>query len=160
MFSLFKKKEDKPKSEVEIKKVAMKPLNYSSKIILAWSKALEGNKEISSWLKDNGFEELVFASAAIYLKDDARKWLMENGFPHLMAMINAAEGDEKAQKWLKLNNFNLLYHLALAIEDEKESWIWLKQNTSADIIILAQTIKKIKDGIEENHNDIHYFGRD
>jgi hypothetical protein len=156
----FKKKNKQQAQPARVQKVGIKPLDYHPKIILAWAKALEGNKEITSWLKDNGYEELVFANAAIWLKNDARDWLMNNGYPHLMAMIHAAEGDEKAQKWLLSNDFEILYHIALAVENEQESWKWLKLNATQDLFILAQTIKMIKDRIEENHNDVHSFGRD
>lgn len=141
-------------------KAQLKPLNYHPKIVLAWAKAVEGNKEIATWLKTNGYPELVYASSAIYLKNDARDWLMENGFPHLMAMIHAAEGDEKAQIWLKKYKFDLLYHMALTIDHDNESLLWLRKNSTADILILTRTIQKIKDRIEENHNDIHTFGDD
>ena len=143
-----------------IQKVELKKIDYHPKIILAWAKAIEGNKEISSWLNENGYPELVIASAAIYLKDEARTWLMQNGFAHIMAMIHAAEGDEKAQKWLLKYKFDLLYHIAMAVEHENESWIWLKKNTTPDIFILTKAIKEVKDKIEEHHNDIHSFRRD
>jgi len=50
--------------------------------------------------------------------------------------------------------------MALAIEDEPTSWKWLGENVSPDMFILTQTIKRVKDKIEENHNDVHSFGRD
>jgi hypothetical protein len=55
---------------------------------------------------------------------------------------------------------DILYHVAQAVEDEQSSWAWLKHNATQDIFILAQSIKKVKDGIEEKHNDIHSFGTD
>ena len=50
--------------------------------------------------------------------------------------------------------------MALAIESEDTSWKWLSENATADIFLLTRTIKKVKDMIEENHNDIHTFRRD
>ena len=144
----------------ELTKHEVKPINYSAKIIIAWSKAIEGSDEFMLWLKDNGYIELVMATYAIYLKDDARAWLPKNGYPHLLAMINGAEGNESAQHWLKTHGFDILYHIALAVEDEQESFIWLGENAPADIFMLAKSIKKIKDQIEENHNDIHSFRQD
>lgn len=141
-------------------KAQVKPLNYHPKIVLAWAKTIEGNKKITKWLQTNGYPELVYASSAIHLKNDARDWLMLNGYPHLMAMIHAAEGDEKAQIWLKKHKFELLYHIAMAVEHDANSLLWLKKNATPDILILTQTIKKVKDKIEENHNDIHTFGDD
>jgi NADH:ubiquinone oxidoreductase subunit C len=138
----------------------LKPIEYHPKIVIAWAKAIDGNTTFLKWLKDNGYPELVYASSAIYLKNEARDWLMENGYAHLMAMINAAEGNEKAQDWLKKHRFDLLYHIAMAVEHENRSWVWLKKNSTPDIFILAQTITKVKDKIEENHNDIHRFGDD
>ena len=155
----FKKKKRKANSS-EVIVTPMKAINYSPKIILAWAKAIEGNEQITAWLKENGYEELAMATFAIYLREDARKWLQSNGFPHLMAMINAAEGNESAQKWLFAHNFETLYHIALAVENDQKSWAWLKHNSTRDLFILAQTIKIVKDKIEYNHNDIHSFRKD
>jgi ribosomal protein S15P/S13E len=159
MANWFRRKKRQHNVE-ELSKVEIKSIDYPAKIILAWSKAIEGNDDIMLWLKDNGYPELVMATYAIYLKDDARTWLQENGYPHLMAMINAAEGNESAQQWLMTHNFQLLYHIAQVVEDEKESFEWLLRNAPADIVLLTKSIKKIKDQIEENHNDIHTFRQD
>ena len=162
MKKLFKRKNKGSETLpfIAVEKVSVKPINYPAKIILAWAKAIEGNPELRLWLKENGFEELTMATYAIELKEEARTWLMQNGYPHLMAMINAAEGNENAQNWLKAHNFDVLYHMSLAIEDEKESWEWLGKNVTPDMFILTQSIKAVKDKIEEQHNDIHTFRRD
>jgi hypothetical protein len=161
MLNWFRKgKKASPKNAGEVQKVPMQLFDYHPKIILAWAKAIEGNDDLMLWLKNNGYLELTTATYAIYLKDEARKWLLENGYPHLMAFINAAEGNETAQKWLLAHGFDEFYHMSLAIEDEKESWQWLGRNSTPEKIILTQTIKKVKDKIEENHNDVHSFGKD
>ena len=118
MPSWFKRK-TRTYSPDELQKTQLKSIDYPAKIILAWKKAIEGNDEFLLWLKDNGYPELVMATYAIYLKDDARTWLQQNGYAHLMALINAAEGNESAQKWLLSHQFDLLYHMAMAIEDER-----------------------------------------
>ncbi len=162
-FGKKQKKAIKPLPSVKanvIQPVPIKPIDYPTRIILAWSECVAGNKQISKWLNENGYPELVIATSAIYLRNDARTWLVENGYAHLMAMIHAAEGDKKAQEWLKKHNFELLYHMAMAIENENSSWLWLKQYSTPDIFILTQKIKIAKDKIEENHNDIHSFGVD
>lgn len=159
MLNWFKKK----KREIvasELSKTQLKRIDYPGKIIIAWSKAIEGNDEFMMWLKENGYEELVMATYAIYLKDEARNWLQENGYAHLLAMINAAEGNESAQQWLLVHDFEILYHIAMAVESEDSSWQWLGKNAPVDLFILAKSIKKIKDQIEENHNDIHSFRQD
>lgn len=159
MASWFNRKK-KSVDPSEIKKLQVKDINYPAKIVVAWAKAIEGNNEILLWLKENGYEELFMATYAILLKDEAREWLSENGYPHLLAMINAAEGNEQAQSWLKFHQFDLLYHVALAVEGEVESFEWIGKNAPADIFLLTQSIKKVKDDIEENHNDIHSFRKD
>lgn len=159
MANWFKKK----KREIiakDLSKTALKRIDYPPKIILAWSKAIEGNDELMLWLKENGYEELTMATFAIYLKEDARNWLQDNGYAHLLAMVNAAEGNESAQQWLKVHDFEILYHVALAVEEDQSSWDWLGKNAPIDLFLLAKSIKRIKDQIEENHNDIHTFRQD
>jgi len=138
----------------------LKNLDYPAKIILAWSKAIEGDDQFLIWLKDNGYEELFMATYAILLKEEARGWLQSNGYAHLLAMINAAEGNESAKKWLQTYNFEILFNIACAVDDENESFLWLRKNAPADIFILTKSIKKVKDEIEANHNDIHSFRKD
>lgn len=156
MANWFKKK----KREIiatELSKTKLQNIDYPPKIILAWAKATEGNDDIMLWLKENGYKELFMATYAIYLKEEARDWLQNNGFAHLLAMINAAEGNKSAQQWLQVHNFEILYHIAMAVENEKESWDWLGAYAPADLFLLAKSFKKVKDQIEENHNDIHSF---
>lgn len=158
-FRKNKKKADQPNTR-KVQAVPMKPIDYPPKIILAWAKAIDGNQDILLWLKDNGYPELSMATYAILLKQEARDWLPVNGYPQLMAFIHAAEGNEKALRWLELNGFDLLKNMALAVDGEKEGWDYISTNATADLFLLTQTIKKVKDRIEEQHNDIHTFGRD
>lgn len=158
--SWFRKKSKPNPSGDSLKKVPMKINTYDSKIILAWIKSLEGNAEITKWLKENGFIEITVLNQALYLKSAARNWLMENNFPHLMAFVNAMEGDAKALKWLQKYGFDDYYYMALAIDGESEGWDWIKQNQKRELFALSQVIKNIKDKIEERHNDVHSFGTD
>ncbi|MFK7785422.1 MAG: hypothetical protein AB8B56_09915 [Crocinitomicaceae bacterium] len=144
----------------ELSGTPLKRMDYPAKIIVAWSKAIQGNDDIMLWLKENGYEELFMATYAIYLKEEARNWLQENGYAHLLAMINAAEGNESAQKWLLVHNFEVLYHIAMSVEGEQLSFEWIGRNAPPDIFLLTKSIKTVKDKIEENHNDIHSFGVD
>ena len=154
MLPLFRKSK-KRDNEIADKKKIIRNFEYHPKIILAWAKALEGNKDLLNYLKDNGFPELYMATYAIRLKDEARTWLIDNGFPHIMAMINAAEGNESAQKWLIDNDFKLLHAMSLAIDGHPEGFFYIRKFSSQEIFILTSVIKEIKDEIEENHNDIH-----
>ena len=135
-------------------------LNYDPKIMMALVKELEGEHDFGIWLLNNGYPELYHMAQAIKLKQEARNWLMENGYPHLMAMVNASEGNESAQHWLKVHGFELLYHVALGVEGEMESFAWLKAHSTEMVFLLTRTIKKLKDEIEFNHNDMYSFGKD
>lgn len=158
MFGLFKKKNsDSVKGKTEKKRI-VNPGEYPAKIILAWSKAVEGNREILKWLSENGYKELAVACWAINLEDEARSWLMDNGYPHLMAFINAAEGNQRAQKWLEKHGFQVYLHMARAIDGDIEAYKWLQKNTTADVFILTKSIERAKDEIEDRHRDIHKFG--
>ena len=152
---LFKKNKKRQVNINDTQRVKTKVFNYHPKIIIAWAKAIEGNTELLNYLNKNGFPELVMAAHAIKLKDSARDWLMKNGYPHVMAMINASEGNEQALHWLKMNNYNIFYNMALAIDGDNEGFKWLRLNTTQDIYLLTQSIKRVKDEIEEDHNDIH-----
>lgn len=160
---LFGKKKVKQVNIEETTKVPTLVFDYHPKIILAWAKGIEGNKQLLDYLHENGFPELVMANHAIKLKDEARDWLMKNGFPHIMAMINAAEGNEQAMNWLKMNKFDVLYYIAEAVDGEFEGqkgFAWIKKYSTEDVFMLAQVIKRVKDRIEETHNDVHSFGKD
>lgn len=160
-FKFFKKlfrseEEARPKKEVPVK-VEMKSLDYSPKILVAWAKAVEGNQEFLDFLKNNGYEELNTACAAIKLNDKARTWLMENGYPHLLAFIQAAESNKKALRWLESNGFDLLAKMARAIDAEREALDWLQNTQPVDIVVLTMAIKKVKDDIEDYNNDVHVY---
>ena len=122
--------------------------------------AVDGNIEIQKWLVENDYEELVHASYAIRLKEDSRTWLMDNGYAHLMAMINGCEGNTNAQKWLLDYGFLNLYHVARAIDYEQDSLKWLAKKKLSQLAILVKSIQRVKDKIEETHNDIHSMNKD
>jgi hypothetical protein len=153
-------KDDNRSSKVTPTVLRHRNLDYPPKIIIAWCKALEGNTDIAGWLLDNGFEELFHTTQAIFLRQEARDWLMQNGYPHMMAMVNAAEGNESALHWLDVHNFETMYHIANAVEGEMDSFAWLKRHSTEDLFLLTTTIKKVKDQIEFNHNDMYSFGKD
>lgn len=158
MFNWFRKKT--VELPIEKKQLKLKPINYSAEVILLWAKAVDGDKVIQLGLKESGFPELFHATNAIYLIQESRDWLMENEYAHLMAMINAAEGLVQAQEWLLANKMELLFHIGRAVDHEVESWDWLGKHATPDLFMLAKSIQFIKDKIEENHGDIHSFGKD
>lgn len=151
----------KKKKEVSTPKVApIKNRKYPDKVILAWAEAVKGNKKIQEWLINNGYEELHIFVYALHNKEDARNWLLENGFAHLMALINCAEDNENAFNWLQNNGFETLKYVGIAGDGRKEGYLWLKRFGLDQWILLAQNIQRVKDQLEETHNDIHSFGND
>lgn len=158
MLRWFKRKKDENANIAQL--VPLKPINFPAEVILQWAKAIEGDKVLQLSLKEKGFECLFHATNAIYLIQESRDWLMENGYAHLMAMVNAAEGLGSAQQWLKANKMDLLYHMGRAVDHEEDSWAWLQKHATPDLFMLTKSIQFIKDQIEENHRDIHSFGKD
>jgi hypothetical protein len=160
---IFGKESLEPKDKkVEVKKanIEFAEFNYPTKIILAWIKALEGHKDLEKFLYENGYQEIFFLNQAIQLKEEARDWLLKNGYPHLLAFVNAAEGNESAQHWLQVHGFEFLYNAAIAIDDEESGFKWLNTHSDEFVFGLIKTIKKVKDKIEFNHNDMYSFGKD
>lgn len=157
----FKYGKKKKKQKSATPKVApVKNRTYPDKVILAWAEAVIGNKKIQDWLVSNGYEELHIFVFALHNKEDARIWLLENGFAHLMAMINCAEGNDNAFNWLENHGFETLKYVGIAGDGRKEGYLWLKRFNLDQWIHLAQNIQKVKDQLEETHNDIHSFGND
>lgn len=155
---VFRKKKNKLELSGVVK---LKPLKYPPKILVGWAEAISGNTQIRDWfLASEEYIELGMAVHAIMLKDDARDWLMHNGYAHLMAMINGVEGNQEALHWLEKNKFHVLKHVALAGDGSEDSFKWLIQNGHEEFALISQRIKKVKDEIEDDHNDVHKFGRD
>lgn len=159
---IFGKEPLKSSKKIERKQVniAFSEFNYSPKILLAWIKALEGNKEFDLFFYENDLKEIYFSNQALRLNQEAREWLMKNNFPHLLAFVNAAEGNESAQKWLKVHGFEFLHYASLAIDDDEVAFKWLNQHSDEIRFGLIKTMKKLKDKIEFNHNDMYSFRKD
>lgn len=159
---MFGRKKKKKKETLEVTDVVkLKPLNYSSKILVGWAEAIGGNIELRDWfLSSDEYKELGMCVHALLLKEDAREWLMKNGYAHLMAMVNGAEGNANAVHWLNKANFQVLKHVALAGDGEVASVNWLIKNRHPEFAMIAERIRVLKDQIEDTHNDIHSFGKD
>ena len=141
--------------------IQLKPLKYPTKILVGWGEAIGGNTDLRDWfLASEDYKELGICVHAIMLKQDARNWLMENGYAHLMAMINGAEGSKEAIHWLDKSGFQVLKHVALSGDRDDKAFEWLVQNGYPEFAMISQHIRKVKDEIEDEHNDIHKFGRD
>jgi len=135
-------------------------LDYSNKILLAWSEAVSGNNKIRDWLTTNGYPELGIFCYALRNKDSARKWLLENGFPHLMAFINGAEGNGQAIDWLNLHGFSDLAKMALAADNDAAAMTHVEANFSREMILLTHKIRFVKNRIDAENEDVHKFSKD
>lgn len=140
---LFGKKRIKATSDENKKPkyVQIKPLSYPPKIILAWNECLKGNTDITNWLLQNGFQELVITTSIIHQEESGETWLMQNGYPHLLAFAHAIEDDEEALRWLEVNKMDKLYRMALACMYNNAAWDWVKGNCSEDLVLLCSTIR-------------------
>ena len=135
-------------------KMKINRIDYPVKVLVIWSEAIGGNREMRDWLMKNGFRELAMFVYGIYNMDEARKWLMDNGFPHFMALLNGIEGKEDAVKWLEQHNFAVMAKVAKAADGYYAERDWLMQNDKL-FALIAQRIKYIKDQIHENNSDYH-----
>jgi hypothetical protein len=155
---MLRKKKDE--SWLPARMEPLKPLEYNGKILLAWGEAIDGNVGIRDWLMRHGYPELGVFVFALRLKPDARQWLMENGYAHLMAMIHGAEGNASAVNWLERSGFPILSKMALAVDGHREALEWLMSNGHADFAVLAVKMRRVKDEIEQDNNDIHRISKE
>jgi hypothetical protein len=130
---------------------------YPSKIILAWSEAVDGNVAIRDWLMANGYPELGLFVFALHLKKEARQWLMDNGNAHLMATIECAEGRPQACMWLQKFELEILEKVARAADNDEHAAQWLLDRQYQDFLRLSMRIRKVKNEIQSRHDDMHFI---
>jgi hypothetical protein len=133
--------------------------NYPVKILVAWGEAISGNAQIRDWLIKNGYPELGLFTFALRNKVDAVEWLMKNNFPHLVALINGIEGNKQALEWLEINGFSVLRTMALAADHNEKATQYLMQQDKL-LAMLALKMGSVKDGIENDNNDVHKISPD
>jgi len=135
-------------------KKVLKPLEYPSKILLAWAEAIGGNDEIRNFLVASQYKELGIFCFALLNDEKSRKWLYDNNFAHLLATIEGIEGKELALKWLKGNGFILLYHFARSADSWQDSQKWLHRKDKL-FYAVSLKIEFVKDQIDRANNDHH-----
>ncbi len=135
-------------------------VNYPAKVLLAWSEAIGGNKELRNWLAQNGYQELSMFVFALNLKEDAMSWLLEKGYPHLAATVAGAEGKKDAIEWLNKYKWDVLAKVALAGDGNQAAFNWLVQNGHREMALVAKKIQVLKDEIEQSHNDVHKISQE
>jgi hypothetical protein len=129
--------------------------SYESKVILIWAEAIGGNKELRTWLMENGYPELGVFVHALNNQDEARTWLMKNGFEHLMALINGAEGNPNACLWLRKYELDVLEYMARTADNDENALMWLLGNDFPDMAQVALKMRTVKNEIESRNNGIH-----
>jgi hypothetical protein len=138
----------------------MNTIAYPAKILVAWAEAIGGNKDIREWLMANGYPELGLFVFALHNQEEARQWLLDKGHPHLMALINGAEGNPSALAWLKKFDFDFLEKMARAADNDDAALHWLLENGEQELATVAQRMRKVKNEIERNNNDMHRMSSD
>jgi hypothetical protein len=133
---------------------------YPAKVLIAWAEAIGGNKEIRTWLMENGYRELGVFVFALYNKDDAKEWLLKNGFPHLAATVAGSEGKQDAIGWLLKHDFDLLAKTALTGDGDEAAFKWLVANKHRELAIIGKKIEMVKDQIERDNNDVHKISQE
>lgn len=134
--------------------------DYPAKVLIAWSQAIGGNKDLRKWLLENGYKELGMFVYALRNKDDAKDWLMKNGSEHLAATISGAEGNKGAVEWLEKYKFDILAKTAMVGDGDEAAFKWLVKNGHREMAMVAKNIQQVKDQIEQDNNDVHKISSD
>lgn len=134
-------------------------LEYPSKIILAWSEAVKGNKKIRDWLMKNGYPELGIFTHALHNQDESLKWLFENKHPHLAALAIASTGKQDALDWLRKYELDILEKVALVADNDEFALRWLIKNDYQEFARLGLHMRYVKNQIEMDNNDPHRISR-
>jgi hypothetical protein len=135
-------------------KKILNPLEYPSKILIAWKEAIGGNKEITDVLLKSKYKELAVFCFALRNHEKSRKWLFDNQYAHLLATIEGIEGKERALVWLKRNGFELLFHFARSSDSWEDSQKWLQKKDKL-FYAISLKIEFVKDEIDRLNDDPH-----
>ncbi len=115
---------------------------YDIKVLLALTKALQGDKLFFKFLAKNGYTELAAFSNSIRGDVEALKWLFANGFPILGVLSNAIGGEKKAVKWVEASKNEFLIKFSEACRGDNEAYMWFRER---DLKIFNYMITEIKD---------------
>lgn len=129
--------------------------NYPSKVILAWSEAVNGNEPITKWLISNGYPELISCLDSFRGNENADKRLMKSGHPEFVAFVEFINGSKKAKEWLEQFGFDLFITIGDFVNEEDGSAKKLMATGAKEVIIFAQRLKKFVTEIDFDANDVH-----
>lgn len=118
---------------------------YPAKIWLAFGEAVNGNLEISGWLRENGFPEVAALAHAIRGGEEATTWLFQNKFFHLAALDAAIDENVQAYQWLIANKHPFLVVFADACRGKQAAIQWFYTNKMEAFVLFAQRIKFLRD---------------
>ncbi|MDR3047012.1 MAG: hypothetical protein LBU51_05270 [Bacteroidales bacterium] len=117
--------------------------DYDIKILIAFYESLEGKREYSNFLLENGFAELSALSNAIQSDIDAVYWLINNGFPEFGILSNAIDNEYNAVKWLDDHHCTFLALFAAACRQEEDAIKWFVEKDLKIFIMMIKTIQEI-----------------
>jgi hypothetical protein len=141
-------------TEKKAYKKLLNPLEYPTKILIAWKEAIGGNKDIIELLLKSKYKELGVFCFALRNNEKSRNWLFENNYAHLLATIEGIEGKDKALVWLKKNGFELLFHFARSADSWEDSQKWLQKKDKL-FYAISLKIEYVKDEIDRKNDDPH-----
>ncbi len=126
-------------------------LDYDAKILLAFGKAVDGDKDFFEWLLNNGFPELAALANAIRGDEGAVQWLLKSNYPQYGVLSNAMDNETNAVKWLIEYKDDFLLHFAQAARGNDDSIEWLRKKQLNIFIMLAGKINSVlKLQVKEN----------
>ncbi|MDL2312170.1 hypothetical protein LJC68_04765 [Bacteroidales bacterium OttesenSCG-928-B11] len=129
--------------------------DYDAKVLIAFNLSLNGEKQFTDFLLNNGFPELAALSAAIHSDTAALQWLLDNGWPEFAILSNAIDNEEHAIAWLDKYECTFLSTFAAACRKSDEAIKWFADNDLKLFIIIIRNIHQILLHQAWDSSDVH-----
>ncbi len=133
--------------------------DYDTKLLLAFLQSLQGKKEFSDFLMNNGFPELEALSAAIHSDEKALRWLEKNGYPEFAVLSDAIDDEPKAIAWLQKYHCDFLSIFAAACRKDTKAMKWFADNDLKLFVMIIVTIQNILMYQSWDASDFHKLRR-
>lgn len=121
--------------------------------------SLEGDKQFSDYLMNNGYPELEALAEAIHSNEVALQWLLDNGYPEFAVLSNAIDNEVNAIEWLKKYHCDFLSLFAAACRKEDTAIKWFADHELKLFILIINNIHHILLYQSWDSSDIHKFRR-
>ena len=133
--------------------------DYDTKVLLAFNLSLQGDKNFSKFLLENGYPELEALAEAIHSNTVALQWLLDNGYPEFAILSNAIDSEPVAIAWLQRYHCDFLSLFAAACRKEDAAIRWFVEHDLKLFIIMINNIHHILLYQSWDSSDIHKFRR-